>query len=66
MATDIENMQTARSNLLAALALHGAKRNYSIDGQQVSSGELWDRLEKLNAALAGIQGPIEVIDQAVT
>lgn len=59
MATDLENLQTAKSNLLAALAEHGHKRNYSIDGQSVTSGELWDRLAKIDAAMAAIQGPFE-------
>lgn len=66
MATDLENLQTARSNLLEALALHGHKRTYMIDGQKVNNGELWDRLEKLNAAIAATQGPIEEVDEGVT
>lgn len=60
MATDAENLAAAKSALLAALAEHGAKPNYSIDGQSVSWGELWDRLAKIDAALAATEGPFEL------
>lgn len=66
MATDLENLQTARSNLLAALATNGHKRDYTIDGQQVSNSELWDRLEKVNAQISAIEGPFELIDRGCT
>lgn len=66
MPTDLENLQTARSNLYAALAEHGHKRNYVIDGQTVSNGELWDRIEKLDKAIAAAQGPFEDLVQGVT
>lgn len=59
MATDLENLQAAKSNLLAALAQHGHKRNYSIDGQTVTYGELWDRIKKIDEAMASVQGPFE-------
>lgn len=59
MATAAENIITARNNLLAALAEHGHKRRIVIDGYSVDSGELWDRLAKLNAQLAAIEGPYE-------
>ena len=60
MATDAENLAAAKSALLAALAKHGAKPNYSIDGQSVSWGELWDRIAKIDAALAATEGPFEL------
>lgn len=63
MPTDLENLQTARSNLYAALASHGHKRNYSIDGQSFTNGELWDRIAKLDAAIAAAQGAQEVISE---
>ena len=66
MPTDLENLTTARSNLYAALAEHGHKRSYTIDGQTVSNGDLWDRIAKLDEAIAGAQGPVEVVDQGVT
>lgn len=66
MATDLELLQTAKSNLLSALATHGHKRSYNIDGQQVSYSDLWDRLEKLDKAIASAQGPFEIADQGVT
>lgn len=66
MATDLELLTTARTNLLTALAEHGHKRNYSIDGQTFNTGELWDRLEKVNSQIAAIQGPFEDVTQGVT
>ncbi len=66
MATYLENLITARETLAAALATGAGKPNYSIDGQQVSWGDLCDRLEKLDKAIAAAQGPVEVVDQAVT
>lgn len=60
MATYLENLQTARDTLAAALATNAGKPNYSIDGQSVTWGELMDRLAKLDAAIAAGQGPIEV------
>ena len=66
MATDAENLATAKSALLAALAANGHKPNYSIDGQSVTWGELWDRIAKIDAALAAIQGPFEVATESYT
>lgn len=65
-AADIANLVTARSNLYAALASHGHKRSYSIDGQQVSYGDLWDRIKQLNEAIQQAQGPFELVDRGVT
>ena len=59
MATDLDNLYAARSALYAALAANAGKRNYSVDGQSVSTGELFDRLEKLNKVIAAAEGPWE-------
>ena len=60
MATDAENLAAAKSALLATLAANGHKPNYSIDGQSVSWGELWDRIKKIDEALAATEGPFEL------
>ena len=60
MATDAENLATAKSALLAAIATGAGKPNYSIDGQSVTWGELFDRLAKINEALSAIGGPFEL------
>lgn len=59
MATYLENLQTARETLAAALAENAGKPNYSIDGQSVSWGELMDRIGKLDEAISAAQGPFE-------
>ena len=66
MATDLENLMTARSNLLEALAQHGHKRNYTVDGQTFDTGELWDRLKKMNEQIAAAGGQFEDVVQGVT
>ena len=66
MATDLENLLTARANLYAALAEHGHKRNYSVDGQSVDTDSLWRRLKMLDDAIAAAGGPFEVIDRGIT
>ncbi len=66
MATDLELLQTAKTALLTVLAANAGAPNYKIDGQMVSIGELFDRLAKLDAALAAIQGPFEIVDEAST
>lgn len=60
MATDAENLAAAKSALLAALAANAGKPNYTIDGQSVTHGELFDRLAKIDEALAAIGGPFEL------
>lgn len=65
MATDLENLRTARSNLLAALAECAGKPNYSFEGQTVTWGELFDRLGKIDKAIAAIQGPVEIHSQGI-
>lgn len=62
MATDLENMKTARSAYLTELAAGNVKPSYSIDGQSVSWNEyrhsLLDSIERLN----GLIGAEEVVD----
>ena len=60
MPTDLENLQTARSAILTALAANAGKPNYSIDGQQVSYDSLLDRLAKIDALIAAQEGYFEV------
>lgn len=60
MATYAENLIAAREALAAALAANPTAVSYSIDGQSVSWGELWDRLAKMDAAIAAAQGPVQV------
>lgn len=59
MATDLENLAAARTALLVALAANAGKPNVSLDGESISWGELFDRLGKIDAAMASIQGPFE-------
>lgn len=63
MATDLELLVAARTQLLTVLSTQAGRLNYNIDGQQVSADSLFDRLEKLNAAIAAIGGPIEIETQ---
>lgn len=62
-ATDLNNLLTIRSNLLAQLATNGIKPSYNIDGRQVSWGELKDWLAEINASIQAMQGPVEVISE---
>ncbi len=64
--TNLEKLQQLKSNLLDALLINGMKPNYMIDGQKVSWGEVYDRLAKIDAAIAALQGPIEEVDEGVT
>ena len=59
MATYLENLQTARETLAAALATNAGRVNYTIDGETLNFGELCDRLAKLDAAITAAQGPYE-------
>jgi hypothetical protein len=63
MATYVENLQTAREALAAALAENAGRPNYTIDGETFDFGELIDRLAKLDAAIAAGQGPVEVYSE---
>lgn len=56
MATDLENMKTARSAYLTELATGNVKPSYSIDGQSVDwnayRASLLESIAKLNALIA--------------
>lgn len=60
MATDAQNLASAKSALLVALAANAGKPNYTIDGQTVTWGEMFDRLDKIDKALAATEGPFEL------
>jgi len=66
VATDLQNLVTARSALYAALATNAGKPNYNIDGQSFTWGELMDRIEKINAAIDQGQGPFEISTEGST
>lgn len=63
MATDLELLQTARTALLTALSENAGCPNYTIENQTVSIGELFDRLAKIDAAIAALNGPVELITE---
>lgn len=75
MATDVENLMTRRSNVLAELAgmsasASGGKPSYSLDGQQVDHTgyrkSLYDELEAIDRQLTALQGPFEIRSQGLT
>ncbi len=75
MPTDLENLLTRRSNILAELAAmsataSGGKPSYSLDGQQVDHVRyrmsLYDELAAIDRQIATLQGPFEELSQAVT
>ncbi|HEY3966807.1 MAG TPA: hypothetical protein VGM05_19750 [Planctomycetaceae bacterium] len=75
MPSDIENLLTRRSNVIAELAAmnpaaSGGKPSYTIDGQQVDHvayrQSLYDELRELNRQITVLQGPFEEQAQAVT
>lgn len=49
--------------LLTAMEAGAGKPGYTIDGQTVTWGELFDRMAKVDAMIAAIQGPIEVYSE---
>lgn len=61
--TDLERLEEIRTSILEALRTKGAKVNYNIDGQSVSYDSLFDRLDKINAQIAAINGPVELITE---
>lgn len=78
MATDFENLETARSNVLAQIAAltdstgtpgsgAGALPNKGGDGINLNhdsyEARLWARLEKIEARMAAIQGPFEIASE---
>ncbi|MGE5192810.1 MAG: hypothetical protein ACM3U2_09925 [Deltaproteobacteria bacterium] len=73
--TDLENLLTRRSNVIAELAAmnssaSGGKPSYTIDGQAVDHvayrKSLYEELDLLNRQIAILQGPYEELGQAVT
>ena len=78
MPTALEQLETARSNVLAQIAAltdssgtpgsgPGALPNKSGDGINLDhngyEARLWARLEKIEARIAAIQGPFEIETQ---
>jgi len=70
MATDLENLQTYRTNLLTELASVTPARSYSIDGQSVdhnaSRRSLLEELRMIEDRIGALQGPFDVNSQGVT
>jgi len=73
--SDLENLLTRRSNVIAELAaMHsaasGGKPSYSIDGQEVDHvayrKSLYEELAQLNQQIAILQGPCEGQSLGVT
>lgn len=63
MATDLEILMQARTNLLVALRDNAGRLDYNIDGQQVSAESLFRRLRMLNEQISVLGGPIEFESQ---
>lgn len=75
MPSDVENLLTRRSNLLAELAAlnaaaSGGKPSYSLDGQQVDHTayrmSLYSELEAINRQISALEGPFEVRERGRT
>jgi hypothetical protein len=73
--SDLENLLTRRSNVIAELAAmnsaaSGGKPSYSIDGQEVDHvayrKSLYEELAQLNQQIALLQGPCERMSRGVT
>lgn len=63
MATDLENLQTARTALTASIALYAGDPNYVVNGVTVNYGELIDRLSKLDGLISQYEGPAVVVSE---
>jgi hypothetical protein len=63
VTTDLQRLLNIRTAILTALETHGAKPSYVIDGQTVNWDSLFDRLDKINAQIAALQGPVEEISE---
>lgn len=69
MATDLENLQTIRTNLISALVTQSAspQPSYNIDGQAMSWNEyrqsLLTQIGQLDA-LIGAEEPFEIVTHA--
>lgn len=71
MATDLENLQTARSAVIAQISeLDPRKMDYSIDGQSVSysayRSHLLALLKEYNQLIADESGPFQIDTRGVT
>ena len=77
MPSDLENLQTRRSAILAELAAGETpggdslrKPSYSIDGQSVDWSDyrrsLYDELREIDRLIATTGGPVEVQSEATT
>lgn len=73
--SDLTNLLTRRSNVIAELAAmtssaNGGKPSYSIDGQEVDhvayKKSLYDELTELNRQIALLQSPYEDVGRGVT
>ncbi len=73
--SDLDNLLTRRSNVIAELAAmnssaSGGKPSYTIDGQEVDHvayrKSLYEELALLNQQIAILQGPYEELGQAIT
>lgn len=75
MATDLQNLQTIKSNLLASLAAettyqaaHGPKPSYSLDGESYSWTEWREavlrKITTLNALIQSEGGPFVITSRA--
>lgn len=63
MATYLENLQTARERLAAALAANAGRPNYTIDGESFDFDSLVRRIAMLDEAIGAAQGPFEVVSE---
>jgi hypothetical protein len=66
VATDLENLNTTRSAILAELALITTDRlSYSVDGQSGESKrmQLLRQLAEINKLIEATQGPYEVVSE---
>ncbi|MFN0051075.1 MAG: hypothetical protein ACKV0T_02730 [Planctomycetales bacterium] len=75
MPTDLENLRTRRSNILAELAAlspaaSGGKPTYSLDGQHVDHTRyrmsLYEELAAIDRQIALLQPPFEVVARGRT
>lgn len=58
--TDLEILVATRTALLTALETYAGRPNYTVDGQTFDFNGLYDRLDKINAQISAIQGPVEL------
>jgi hypothetical protein len=67
MATEAENLATARAAILAELAsITTDSPDYNVDGQSVSRRRkgLLEDLKAINEQIAAIDGPYEIVSEA--